>query len=81
MEKEDSSIRDEIGYPHFTQLVGSFKSFVKDGEVYGVGERVVYGAGLQSESAEQIPEDPFAKYGIKPEDDMGLLSDNDINKE
>ena len=81
MEKEDSSIRDEIGYPHFTQLVGSFKSFVKDGEVYGVGERVVYGAGLQSESAEQIPEDPFAKYRIKPEDDMGMLSDNDINKE
>nr|WP_162148429.1 hypothetical protein [Ruminococcus flavefaciens] len=81
MDKEDSSIRNEIGYPHFAQLVGSFKSFVKDGEVYGVGDGVVYGAGLQSESAEQVPEDPFAKYRIKPEDDMGMLADNDINKE
>ena len=81
MEKEDSSIRNETGYPHFAQLVGSFKSFVKDGEVYGVGDGVVYGAGLQSESAEQVPEDPFAKYRIKPEDDMGMLADNDINKE
>lgn len=79
MEKEDSSIKDEIGYPHFAQLIGSFKSFVKDGEVYGVGEGVIYGAGLQSESAEQVPEDPFAKYRIKPEDDMGMLADNDIN--
>ena len=79
MEKEDSSIRDEIGYPHFTQLVGSFKSFVKDGEVYGVGEGAVYGAELQSESSEQTPVDPFAKYRIKPEDDMGMLADNDIN--
>ena len=79
MEKEDSGIRNEIGYPHFAQLVGSFKSFVKDGEVYGVEEGVVYGAGLQSESAEQVPEDPFAKYRIKPEDDMGMLADNDIN--
>ncbi|PPJ44658.1 hypothetical protein C0075_25295, partial [Rhizobium sp. KAs_5_22] len=66
---------------HFAQLVGSFKSFVKDGEGYGVGDGVVYGAGLQSESAEQGPEDPFAKYRIKPEDDMGMLADNDINKE
>ncbi len=81
MEKEDSSIRNEKGYPHFAQLVGSFKSFVKDGEVYGVGEGVVYGAGLQSESAEQVPEDPFEKYRIRPEDDMGMLADNDINKE
>lgn len=81
MEKEDSGIRNETGYPHFAQLVGSFKSFVKDGEVYGVGDGVVYGAGLQSESAEQVPEDPFAKYRIKPEDDMGMLADNDINKE
>ncbi|MCR4795540.1 MULTISPECIES: hypothetical protein [Ruminococcus] len=81
MEKEDGSIRNEIGYPHFAQLVGSFKSFVKDGEVYGVEEGVVYGAGLQSESAEQVPEDPFAKYRINPEDDMGMLADNDINKE
>lgn len=79
MEKEDSSIRNETGYPHFAQLVGSFKSFVKDGEVYGVEEGVVYGAGLQSESAEQVPEDPFAKYRIKPEDDLGMLADNDIN--
>jgi hypothetical protein len=81
MEKQDSSIRNETGYPHFAQLVGSFKSFVKDGEVYGVGEGVIYGAGLQSESAEQVPEDPFAKYRIRPEDDMGMLADNDINKE
>lgn len=81
MEKEDSSIRNETGYPHFTQLVGSFKSFVKDGEVYGVGDGVVYGAGLQSESAEQVPEDPFAKYRIRPENDMGMLADNDIYKE
>ena len=81
MEKEDSGIRNETGYPHFAQLVGSFKSFVKDGEVYGVGDGVVYGAGLQSESAEQVPEDSFAKYRIRPEDDMGMLADNDINKE
>ena len=81
MEKEDSGIRNETGYPHFAQLIGSFKSFVKDGEVYGVGDGVVYGAGLQSESAEQVPEDPFAKYRIRPEDDMGMLADNDINKE
>ncbi|MDD7517853.1 hypothetical protein [Ruminococcus flavefaciens] len=81
MDKEDGRLRKEKGYPHFAQLVGSFKSFVKDGEVYGVGEGVVYGAGLKSESAEQVPEDPFAKYRIKPEDDMGMLADNDINKE
>ena len=79
MDREDGIIRNEIGYPHFTQLAGSFKSFVKDGEVYGVGEGAVYGAELQSESSEQTPVDPFAKYRIKPEDDMGMLADNDIN--
>lgn len=81
MDREDSILRNEIGYPYFTQLVGSFKSFVKDGKVYGIGEDTVCGAELQSESAEQVPEDPFAKYRIKPEDDMGMLADNDINKE
>ncbi|MCR5599482.1 MAG: hypothetical protein K6G33_01875 [Ruminococcus sp.] len=78
MEKTDSSIRDETGYPHFVQLSGSYKSFVKDGEVYGIDKGAVYGAGLKNESDE--PEDPFAKYRIKPEDDMGMLADNDITR-
>lgn len=79
MEKTDSSIRNETGYPHFVQLSGSYKSFVKDGEVYSVNEGTVYGSELTGQKDE--PEDPFAKYRIRPEDDMGMLADNDINKE
>ena len=79
MEKIDSSIRNETGYPHFVQLSGSYKSFVKDGEVYSVNEGTVYGSELKKQ--EEEPEDPFAKYRIRPEDDMGMLADNDINKE
>ena len=79
MEKEDSSIRNETGYPHFAQLVGSFKSFVKDGEVFGIEGESVYGTDIKADYV--VPEDPFAKYRIKPEDDMGMLADNDINKE
>lgn len=79
MEKTDSSIRNETGYPHFVQLSGSYKSFVKDGEVYSVNEGTVYGSELKEQKDE--PEDPFAKYRIRPEDDMGMLADNDINKE
>ena len=79
MEKIDSSIRNETGYPHFVQLSGSYKSFVKDGEVYSVNEGTVYGSELKEQEDE--PEDPFAKYRIRPEDDMGMLADNDINKE
>lgn len=82
MEKIDSSIRNEIGYPHFVQLSGSYKSFVKDGEVYGIDKGTVYGAELKkAENESEETEDPFAKYRIKPEDDMGMLADNDINKE
>lgn len=73
----DRSIRDEIGYPHFVQLRGSYKSFVKDGEVFGIEGESVYGTDMKSDYA--VPEDPFAKYRIKPEDDMGMLADNDIN--
>ena len=79
MEKTDSSIRNETGYPHFVQLSGSYKSFVKDGDVYSVNEGTVYGSELTGQKDE--PEDPFAKYRIRPEDDMGMLADNDINKE
>lgn len=81
MEKIDSGIRNETGYPHFVQLSGSYKSFVKDGEVYSVDEGTVWGAGNNTENESNEPEDPFAKYRIKPEDDMGMLADNDINKE
>lgn len=82
MEKIDSSIRNETGYPHFVQLNASYKSFVKDGEVYGIDKGTIYGAELkEAENESEEPEDPFAKYRIRPEDDMGMLADNDINKE
>ena len=79
MEKEDSSIRNETGYPHFVQLRGSYKSFVKDGEVFGIENEGIYASSLKSDNA--VPNDPFAKYRIRPGDDMGMLADNDINKE
>jgi hypothetical protein len=79
MEKEDSSIRNETGYPHFVQLRGSYKSFVKDGEVLGIEDEGIYATSLKSDNV--VPEDPFEKYRIKPEDDMGMLTDNDIYKE
>lgn len=77
MEKADSEIRDETGYPHFVQLSGSYKSFVKDGEVFGVENEGIYGTDMKADYV--VPEDPFAKYRIRPEDDMGMLTDNDIN--
>lgn len=77
MEKTDSEIRDETGYPHFVQLSGSYKSIVKDGEVFGIESEGVYATGMKADYV--VPEDPFAKYRIKPEDDMGMLADNDIN--
>ena len=77
IEKTDRSIRNETGYPHFTQLHGSYKSMVKDGEVFGIESEGVYATGMKSENV--VPEDPFAKYRIKPEDDMGMLADTDIS--
>lgn len=77
MNKIDSSIRNETGYPHFVQLRGSYKSFVKDGEVFGIEGESVYGTDIKADYV--VPEDPFAKYRIRPEDDMGMLADNDIN--
>ena len=77
MEKKDSEMRNETGYPHFTQLHGSYKSMVKDGEVFGIESEGVYATGMKSENV--VPEDPFAKYRIKPEDDMGMLADTDIS--
>ena len=79
IEKTDRSIRNETGYPHFTQLHGSYKSMVKDGEVFGIESEGVYATGMKSENV--VPEDPFAKYRIKPEDDMGMLADNDIDND
>ena len=77
MNKIDSSIRNETGYPHFVQLRGSYKSFVKDGEVFGIEGESVYGTDIKADYV--VPEDPFAKNRIRPEDDMGMLADNDIN--
>ena len=77
MGRIDDSIRDETGYPHFVQLRGSYKSFVKDGEVFGIEGESVYGTDMKSDYV--VPDDPFAKYRIRPEDDMGMLADNDIN--
>ncbi|WP_303838002.1 hypothetical protein [Ruminococcus flavefaciens] len=77
MGRIDYSIRDETGYPHFVQLRGSYKSFVKDGEVFGIEGESVYGTDIKADYV--VPEDPFAKYRIRPEDDMGMLADNDIN--
>ena len=77
MDRIDSSIRNEKGYPHFTQLHGSYKSMVKDGEVFGIEGESVYATGLKSDNV--VPEDPFAKYRIRPEDDMGMLADTDIS--
>ena len=50
---------------------------VKDGEVFGIESEGVYATGMKADHV--VPEDPFAKYRIKPEDDMGMLADNDIN--
>lgn len=77
IEKTDRSIRNETGYPHFTQLHGSYKSMVKDGEVFGIESEGVYATGMKADNV--VPEDPFAKYRIKPEDDMGMLADTDIS--
>lgn len=77
MEKIDSEMRNETGYPHFTQLHGSYKSMVKDGEVFGIESEGVYATGMKADYV--VPEDPFAKYRIKPDDDMGMLADNDIS--
>ena len=77
MGRIDDSIKGETGYPHFVQLRGSYKSFVKDGEVFGIEGESVYGTDMKSDYV--VPDDPFAKYRIRPEDDMGMLADNDIN--
>ena len=77
MENIDSGIKNETGYPHFVQLSGSYKSIVKDGEVFGIESEGVYATGMKADYV--VPEDPFAKYRIKPEDDMGMLADNDIS--
>ena len=77
MDRIDSGIRNETGYPHFVQLSGSYKSIVKDGEVFGIEGESVYATGVKADYV--VPEDPFAKYRIKPEDDMGMLADNDIS--
>lgn len=79
MEKTDSEMRYETGYPHFVQLSGSYKSFVKEGEVFGIENEGIYATSLKSDNV--VPEDPFAKYRIRPEDDMGMLADNDINND
>lgn len=79
MEKTDSEMRYETGYPHFVQLSGSYKSFVKEGEVFGIENEGIYATSLKSDNV--VPEAPFAKYRIRPEDDMGMLADNDINND
>ena len=46
-------------------------------EVFGIESEGVYATGMKADYV--VPEDPFAKYRIKPEDDMGMLADNDIS--
>lgn len=73
-EKYDRSISVIPGYPKFRQLTITTN--------YGCD---IYGKKLPVEAAAHMdetdsgePEDPFAKYRIKPEDDTGMLSDSSI---
>ncbi|NLT09727.1 MAG: hypothetical protein GXY08_09515 [Ruminococcus sp.] len=66
MQKIDSSIKDEAGYPHFAQLKTSYIRDEENAEEGGMDD------------AE--PAYSFDKFRIKPEDDMGMLAENDIGE-
>lgn len=83
MGKIDDEIKNEVGYPHFAEL---HISTLREGKGAEEGDMDKFEDGdksLDLEGAEQEkpPADPYAKYRIKPEDDLGLLRDNDIDKD
>lgn len=79
MEKTDSEIRGEVGYPHFVMLTTSYIRDEENAEDGAMNDSD--GADSSDDLGSQREENPFDKYRIKPEDDMGMLADNDINKE
>lgn len=66
MEKIDNEIKDQAGYPYFSQLV---TSYIRDEE--NADEGVM---------DEPEPKYSFDKYRIKPDVDMGMLADSDIGE-
>lgn len=70
MEKIDDSMRGDAGYPGFAQLVTSYirdEEWAEDGVMDEAGEK-----------PQPEPKYSFDKYKIKPEDDRGMLVDQDI---
>jgi hypothetical protein len=81
MEKTDSEIKDEPGYPAFPQL---HISCPVDIDALEPGEDMKrFEDADKSEDLERTEEaaetDPYAKFRIKPEDDCGLLRETDIS--
>lgn len=70
MKNVDDSMKGDAGYPGFAQLV---TSYIRDEEPAEDG--VMDEAG---EKSEPEPKYSFDKYRIKPEDDRGMLVDQDI---
>ena len=81
MKKVDDTLREQPGYPGFTELI---PSFIRDGKEFdGLDEMMRF---EDSEGSDDLvhkedapPVNPFDKYRIKPEEDQGLLRDTDID--
>jgi len=70
-EKFMKEASEQAGYPHFAQLK---ITYIRDAESAedGVMEDT-------AEAEEKKEENPFDKFRIRPEDDNGMLKNNDIN--
>lgn len=82
MGKIDDEIKNQVGYPHFVEL---HISTLREGKGAEEGDMDKFEDGdksldLEGEEHEKPPADPYAKFRIKPEDDLGMLRDNDIDK-
>ena len=80
MDKLDRSIRFEPGYPAFPQLHLTFPADLDALEEGEMKDSRDAGRSEDLEYKEEPPEvNPFDKYRIKPENDSGLLCDNDVS--
>ena len=78
MNKVDSEIKGEVGYPHFVELN---LSYIRDEEPADEGDMASYEGAEKSDDLEsERKENPFDKYRTKWSDGEGaMLADNDIS--
>ncbi len=79
MNKVDSEIKGEVGYPHFVELT---LSYIRDEENAEEGDMEKFEDGDKVDDLEsERKENPFDKYRTKWNDGEGMLRDNDISSD